>query len=1001
MKHSKTIALLTCAFFAELCLGQSISEKETQVFNLLKTSAYTSGTEVLHYEHKKSGANLVWLKNDDTNRGCTLAFQTRAYDDQGLPHIFEHACLDGSKKYPSSTLFFQMSMQTYQTYMNALTEQLVTYYPLSSLSEDQLFASLDVYMEGVFNPIILEQEFEIKREAVRFVLESPECQIKPTGAVYNEMLGILAEKRNFNYFESKRALFPGSFDSFNYGGKPEEVLNVSWQSVKDFHAKYYKPSNMVIYLYGKLDIDRFLTYFDAFFSNYDRSETDLSDKNYQPFSGIKEVTAEFPVSKDYQTENSSIFNYVFTLPGANQNDFNDLYIASVYLMQESSELKTALKAKFPGSTFYCGYEPFLRHPYYYFMVENINEEDRAEIKAIIDQAMQSLCKKKLDGTYIKVLANYMKVQSIQEEENSDFEKRMSGIVKNWAASDDPLYFIEYRNKMMNIGKTSTPKTIQASAKKYFANPEQGIVLITKPVAGLAEKKAAQEEKYFADMKAGMSKKEIESLIEENRLYNQWMAENEKVSLIDKVKVVGAAEIPEETAEAEISDQNIDGFRLLSGENPGAEYVKASVLFKLNTLPQEYLHPVMLYFDLLGNLPTQKHSLNMLELKMMLSVYSAESETKFYPLSGQYESGGTDIYSGANIVCLNENLSSSLKIGLEMLKETKLDDFDTIRSIAGRLYKSKRQEAIQEVLEKPAENLSSEMAHVASNPSYSASLYAETFDYWRFLEKVSSMDDSEIKNLTDSIKTGLKYVFNRQNLTLVCIGDKKQINQFAEAGKAFAKTLGQEELPLQNVVGTHEALPKNVAVVIPGNANFCYKSLALSPFSDKLNEKYCVFSLMLGDKYFIPQLRFKNGAYMAYCELEERGIYHWTYRDPGIKSTYQIYSKAPDYMKEVYSTLTQEELDGYITMICSVIQKPVSNSERLSKKIKAYLSNDYEQNQALRKLKQVKSVKTEDAKEFIRLLEMLEKDGARITFGNSEQINENQEMYDLIITDLIN
>ncbi|MCR5252767.1 MAG: insulinase family protein [Treponema sp.] len=996
MKLSKIVFTTVCAFFAYYSFA-----KEAHGFNLLNTYSYTADTSVLHYEHEKSAAQVVWLKNEDANRGFTLAFQTRAYDDVGLPHIFEHACLGGSKKYPSANLFFQMSMQTYNTYMNAVTDQLVTYYPCASLSEDQLFASLDYYMDGVFNPVILEQEFDIRREAVRFVLDSPDAQIKATGAVYNEMKGILAEKRNFNYYESIKALLPGSFDSYNCGGTPEAILNVNWQSVKEFHERYYKPSNMVIYLYGKLDIDRFLNYLDSFLLDYNKTETDLSEKHYQPFSGLKDVVFEFPVSNSTKTENASIFTYAFTLPGANQKNFNDLYIMGMYLMQESSELKTALKEKFPNSIFYCGYNPFARQPYFYFIVENINEADKDEIKSIIDDAKKKLCNKKLNGTYIKVLANYMKVQSIQEEENSDFEQRMTGLVKNWAATDNPVYFIDYRNQMMNMAKTSTPKTIQATARKFFGEPEQGVICITKPVAGLAEKKAAEEEKFFTDMKASMSKEEITALVQENKAYNQWMSENEKINLIDKVKALSAAEIPEETVEVELSDKNIDGFRIIAGENPGAEYVMASVMFKLNTLPPEYLHPVMLYFDLLGSLPTKKHSLNSIELKMMLSAYSAYTETKFYRLNGKYDVGGCDVYSRANIICLNEKLSSSVKLGMEMLKDTKLDDYDTIRSIAGRLYKSKKQECIQAVLEKPGENLSTELAYVASNPSYTASFYAENFDYWNFLEKVAFMEDSEIKNLTDIIKTGLKYVMNRQNLTFVCIGDKSQIEQFVEAGKAFAKTLGQEELSVQNVVGKHEKLPKNIAVVIPGNANFCYKSIALTQLSDNFDDKYSVFARMLDDKYLIPQLRYKYGAYGAHCLLNDKVISLWTFRDAELKNTYEVYSKVPDYVKELSESLTQEELDGYISVLCSRLQKPISNTERLSNKINAYLSNDYEQNQDLRKLKQVKSAKTEDVKEFIRLLEMLEKDGAVVTFGSSDQIYDNQQMFDLIITDLIN
>ncbi|MFR6375414.1 MAG: hypothetical protein ACLUN5_02490 [Oscillospiraceae bacterium] len=58
--------------------------------------------------------------------------------DKGVPHVFEHACLSGSEKYPDPSLFFAMMNQTYNTFMNAMTATDYTIYPESSLSEDQL-----------------------------------------------------------------------------------------------------------------------------------------------------------------------------------------------------------------------------------------------------------------------------------------------------------------------------------------------------------------------------------------------------------------------------------------------------------------------------------------------------------------------------------------------------------------------------------------------------------------------------------------------------------------------------------------------------------------------------------------------------------------------------------------------------------------------------------------------------------------------------------------------
>ena len=77
--------------------------------------------QVVLFEHIQTGAKVIYIANDDVNRTFDLTFWTHAIDDTGLPHVFEHATLDGSEKYPSKSLFFNMIYQTYNTFMNART----------------------------------------------------------------------------------------------------------------------------------------------------------------------------------------------------------------------------------------------------------------------------------------------------------------------------------------------------------------------------------------------------------------------------------------------------------------------------------------------------------------------------------------------------------------------------------------------------------------------------------------------------------------------------------------------------------------------------------------------------------------------------------------------------------------------------------------------------------------------------------------------------------------
>ena len=989
MKTKHILLLAVFALFTSLCFS-----KETFGFRQLKTYKYTPGTQVVYYEHVKSGARLVWFKNNDTNRAFNLAFQTRSYDDVGLPHIFEHSCLAGSNKYPSSNLFFQMGAQTYNTFMNALTYQNFTCYPMGSLSEEQLFASLDVYMNGVFDPIVLTQENDLKREAVRFVLNSPDEQITATGAVYNELLGSMSNKGTFHYYNLRKVLFPQSTDSFITGGKPEDILKVTWQDVKDYHKKYYQPSNMVIYLYGKLELERFLKYFDdEFLSKYERTHTDLSDTFYQKWEGHREQTFEFPVSKDTQTSNSSILSYNFTLPDATPDNFNDLRVINNYLGKESSWLGQTMKERFPNANYYCVFNNLCRYPYYHFYVENINEEDKDELKKIFEEAVKQLCSQKIDKTNIELFANNFKMDTILDEENPDGVQTLRSAGFLWSISDDPVNIVTYRNNLLKLPKTSTPESLMATANKLLASPEQSVLVITKPVAGLSEKKAEETAKYFADKKAAMTKQQIDDLIADNKQYNEWISENEKINLIDKVKVVSAKNLPEEATDVTITDRKSDGFRVLLGENPGSRYVSASVMFDMNTLPAEYLHPIMLYFSLLESLPTQKHTLDELETKLMLALYSSSFNTFFYTHIDEQKNGGTGFYSAGQFMCLNEKLSESLELIHEVLTQTKLTDYTTIRSIASRNVKSRR-----EGYRSNPPGIANELAFVATHPAYTARFYAIRFKYWDFLEKVSQMNDEEMSALITKINEGLEILYNRQNLTFTCVGDKKQIEKCLKYEKAFAETLRQDELSVQNVFGEAKPLPKSIAVIVPGNSNYCYSAVVPADWSLDYDAKYYVISSFLSDKYLLPQLRYKFGAYGAGSSVSSEGLVLSSYRDPEITNTYKVFSQAENFLNT--AELSEADLDGYITSIYSELQQGASTSVRLGNKISRYLSHDFEENRLLRYMKQVKATKPEDAKEFARLLKMLETDGVKVTVGTAEQIYANKDYFDLIMTDFI-
>ena len=129
-------ALLLCLLTGLACADTAWQAGDTvDGFTVTDVRAFDSiGAELVTLNHDKTGATVLLVLNEDTNRVFQIGFKTVAENEHGTPHVFEHATLGGSEKYPSADLFFNLSYQTYNTYMNASTYPFMTVYPVASLS---------------------------------------------------------------------------------------------------------------------------------------------------------------------------------------------------------------------------------------------------------------------------------------------------------------------------------------------------------------------------------------------------------------------------------------------------------------------------------------------------------------------------------------------------------------------------------------------------------------------------------------------------------------------------------------------------------------------------------------------------------------------------------------------------------------------------------------------------------------------------------------------------
>ena len=225
---------------------EGFEAKEIRPFDMI-------GATLVSFEHQKTGAKLLYIANEDTNRAFQLTFLTRPIDNTGLPHVFEHSTLSGSEKYPSKSLFFNLLYQSYTTFVNAYTADYMTSYPVGSLSEAQLLAMADLYTDSCLHPMIMTDESIYRTEAWRYEMADMDSPLTLNGTVYSEMTGALTLQRSATD-NARTATFPGSVAAYNSGGIPRYIPDMTWDSLKEYHNRFYHPSNCLAYLSAPMRI---------------------------------------------------------------------------------------------------------------------------------------------------------------------------------------------------------------------------------------------------------------------------------------------------------------------------------------------------------------------------------------------------------------------------------------------------------------------------------------------------------------------------------------------------------------------------------------------------------------------------------------------------------------------------------------------------------------------------------------------------------------------------
>ncbi len=946
-------------------------------------------TTVVHMEHEKTGAKLLWLANDEINYSFQIDFRTPIRNDMGVPHVFEHAVLAGSEKYPSPNLFFAMSNQSYNTFLNAMTARNETMFPMASLSQDQLAMFIDYYMNGVFHPTVVTDKRAMMREAFHYELEEPEGEITTVGTVYNEMQGAYSLSRD-TFVQTVKRLFPGSYVVSETGGHPSEIPNLTHQDLIDFHTAYYHPSNSLMILTGDLDIDRFTKQLNEdFLADFSRKEI-VIDESYEDVTGHFDEVVSFPAELGSAEKNASIIIYAIPLKGMTLEAYPMLAYLAAYMSDESQPFRKAMKEKLPAvegsvSFFGLGETP---EPALYFEADNANAEDRAVFKEICDEAIKAMLAEEIDTEILDYLVKsniYSRITS-NDDASLSFNYALDEISNVWASCEGNVNAYQVLDAYeVNVEENVTPEALKAFAEEWLSEIGTSLLLTDVPVPGLAEEKAAEEAQRLADMKARMTPEEIQALVDETKDFHAWSEANAAMATgVDAVKAVGVAELPEDIQTVEVKDMEEDGLRIVTSEME-TPLVMANLYFNAESIPADLLRDYAVYASLVGSLSTETYDRTELDKKTASVLFTRS----FSADSIKFDEGGFQPVYHVSFRCLDEDLERAFAMMKDMLFTTDFSDYDYIRN-----------QAAQVVAQLPLIGANSgvdiawnEMKAVL-NPDlqYDEALYGDP--YYETLQKIASATDAEMDAMVERFARIQEYLLNRNGLILTVVGNEGAIQKAASLTKDLMKELNTEVNTPADLEGVYQVKGQRIAFPINGTIHFNFAGVNPKTLGFESVAQMKAFASMVQDRFLIPELRYNRGAYGAYMVTGKQAAALYTYRDPNLSESYEYYSQVADLVRN--TEITQDELDGYIISVYSEYAMPDGPLTLANTAVNAALTHQDVFGEQARSMKDLKAFTVNDLPKYYPILDAIAADDSlKVTAGPKSSIEASGDFFDAV------
>ena len=935
--------------------------------------------------HKKSGARIAVISNDDDNKVFYIGFRTPPEDSTGVAHIIEHTVLCGSDKYPVKDPFVELVKGSLNTFLNAMTYPEKTIYPIASCNDKDFQNLMSVYMDAVFHPNIYKYQEIFKQEGWHYELESEDAPVTINGVVYNEMKGAFSSPDDVLSRQIMTSLFPDTTYANVSGGDPLHIPELTYEEYLDFHRRYYHPCNSYIYLYGDMDVAEKLAWMDEeYLSKYEAIELDSEIKLQKTFEKPVEVTHKYSISSTESEENNTYLSYNTVVETALDEK---LYLAFDILdyalvSAPGAPLKQALIDAGIGSEITGGYDSGTLQPTFSIIAKNTNPEEKEHFLTVIRETLEGLVKNGLNKKSLLAGINSSEFR-YREADFGHFPKGLLyGIqcLDSWLYDDmRPFLHLEALDTYRFLKEQVNTDYFEQLIQKYLLDNKHASVVIIEPEKGLNAKNEAVLEKKLAEYKAGLSEEEIKKLVENTRHLKEYQETPSLKEDLEKIPMLARSDMKKEAALFYNTELSVKEVPVIHHDIFSNGIIYLTMLFDIAHIPAEDIPYLGVLKAVLGYVDTKNYSYADFSNEVNIHTGGIGSTIGVYP--SVKEKDDYKVKFEVRTKALYDKLPEAVSLMEEMLFTSKLCD-------EKRLY-----EIIAELKSRLQVSISSAGHSVASTRAMTyfskAAAYKDTITFYEVLCDLEAHFEERKEALIAKLKELTEAIFTRENLLVSVTCEKEglsiataELEKFIPMLFETAKTTKKAEIiPVQKNEGFMDA---SQVMYVARAGNFRAHGF-------EYHGALRILKVIMEYDYLWINIRVKGGAYGCMNGYMKNGdTYFVSYRDPNLEKTNEIYDGIPAYIEQF--TADERDMTKYIIGTISDMDIPMNPSTKGDRSMAAYLQNiSYEEIQKERD--QVIHATQEDIRNLKDMIASVLDEKNLCVIGNEETLQAHEDMFD--------